>query len=87
MKEELNGLHVQIQSLRQEVLRLHQKALEAAAQAQQAHLTPLAEFQAQINQLQLDLDKYRQDDRYTLTRAQVLKAMKEAQSHEDASDD
>lgn len=87
MNEELQGLHRQIQALREEVLRLHEQAMEAAIQASQNHAPGHANLQAQINQLQLDLQKYREDDRYTLTRAQVMKALNEAKAHENASHD
>ena len=87
MNEELQGLHRQIQALREEVLRLHKQAIEAANQASLSHVPDHANLQAQVNQLQLDLQKYRQDDRYTLTRAQVMKALNEAQAHENASHD
>ena len=78
IKEVSDGLHKQILSYHEEARRLIAQAkAEQAAEAQ-----VISERIAQLNQSILDLDlklqRYMNEDRYNITRAQVLRAMREA---------
>jgi hypothetical protein len=77
LNEIAQGFHAQLQSLREEMLRNHNQALQLIQEQLVRQQAENQRLEQQLQNLHVAVQRYTSSDRYALTRAQVMKAMRE----------